>query len=213
MLLAHGCNPRAAAIDDTNALHFAAQRGHALVVGALLEDKKVPVDSRTRKGATALHMAAQRGHADVVKLLLAKGADAGAKDRRGQTPLDLARSGEVRAMIEARVSPAGQEAAAAHDLRKGATKHRSIRKRGAEETEATGDGEESSMKRKLPKLSHLCEGEEEEEGVRDTMAAGHDGPAAGSNQCISTDAAGGALTTCEAELGAGKLEGGESEGK
>ena len=36
VLLAHGSQVAAAAVDDMNALHFAAQRGHTEVVRALL---------------------------------------------------------------------------------------------------------------------------------------------------------------------------------
>jgi hypothetical protein len=36
VLLAHGCQVGAAAVDDMNALHFAAQKGHAECVRYLL---------------------------------------------------------------------------------------------------------------------------------------------------------------------------------
>jgi ankyrin repeat protein len=36
LLLAHGCNVKAAAMDEMSALHFAAQKGHAEVVRHLL---------------------------------------------------------------------------------------------------------------------------------------------------------------------------------
>ena len=39
------------------------------------------------RGQTPLHLAAAQGHAWVVALLLARGADAGAVDSRGRTPL------------------------------------------------------------------------------------------------------------------------------
>lgn len=61
LLLANGCQAGAAAGDDMNALHFAAQRGHEAIVQLLLNEGKMSVNSRTRKGVSALAMAAQHG--------------------------------------------------------------------------------------------------------------------------------------------------------
>ena len=41
-LLAAGAEANAAAVDDTNALHFAAQKGHTDVVKLLLSKGKLP---------------------------------------------------------------------------------------------------------------------------------------------------------------------------
>jgi ankyrin repeat protein len=40
VLLAHGCNVKAGAVDDMNALHFAAQKGHTEVLRQLLNAGK-----------------------------------------------------------------------------------------------------------------------------------------------------------------------------
>jgi ankyrin repeat protein len=56
--------------------------------------KKAPfsfyLNARDSKGMTPLMHAAQGGHMDVVKLLLEKGADDKARNRRGETALQLA---------------------------------------------------------------------------------------------------------------------------
>lgn len=54
LLLAHGAQVGAAAMDDMNALHFAAQKGHTEAARALL-NAGATVNSKTRKGA-AVHL-------------------------------------------------------------------------------------------------------------------------------------------------------------
>jgi len=56
------------------------------------------------EGWTALHFAAQQGRSDVCSFLVARGADAGAKDKEGRTPVALAREGghvEVERVLKA----------------------------------------------------------------------------------------------------------------
>ncbi|KAJ2785422.1 hypothetical protein H4R18_000505 [Coemansia javaensis] len=50
-------------------------------------------------GWTALHWAAARGHADVAAFLIRAGADPGMANGKGQVPLDVCRSPEVRALL------------------------------------------------------------------------------------------------------------------
>ncbi|KAK6842958.1 hypothetical protein PG987_003818 [Apiospora arundinis] len=71
------------------ALHYAAEKGHAKVVAALLE-REVAVDIFDRGRNTPLHLAAMRGRDQCVDLLLAHGADVLAEDRDGNIALDLA---------------------------------------------------------------------------------------------------------------------------
>jgi hypothetical protein len=50
LLLAHGAQSGAAAMDDMNALHFASQKGHVEAMRALI-NAGATVNSKTRKGA------------------------------------------------------------------------------------------------------------------------------------------------------------------
>lgn len=54
-------------------------------------------------GFTPLHRAAVYGHVETPKVLLARGAKPDARDKEGQTPLDLAKSrgyAELAALLE-----------------------------------------------------------------------------------------------------------------
>lgn len=69
-------------------LDIAAYKGHAKVVGLLIESGSDvnPVD---KQKITPLHLAAQKGHLEVANILLEHDADVG-KDANGNTPLDTA---------------------------------------------------------------------------------------------------------------------------
>jgi ankyrin repeat protein len=64
---------------EANALHLAAEHGHAEIVRQLL-DAGAAVDAPRLDRKTALILAAANGHADVVRLLLEKGAYHHARD-------------------------------------------------------------------------------------------------------------------------------------
>ncbi len=89
--LAAGAKADAAAGDGMSALHWAAERGHAAAVQALL-DHGAAYGAGTRIGDyTPLHLAARRGSAATVRHLLDAGADPnGATTNSGVTPLHLA---------------------------------------------------------------------------------------------------------------------------
>jgi len=57
---------------------------------ALLEKQPSLVQTADTRGWTALHYAAERSATEVAKLLLARGADANARDSKGHTPVDFA---------------------------------------------------------------------------------------------------------------------------
>jgi len=71
-------------------LHIACRGGHLNAVRALLVAEG-DVDARDRDKKTALHIACAEGHSkEIVELLLIKGADVGAKNWSGGTPLHVA---------------------------------------------------------------------------------------------------------------------------
>jgi mono/diheme cytochrome c family protein len=87
VLLERGADPTLTTKDGTNALMFAAGVNLAAV--------------RDDQGLTALHGAVQRGQGSgngsgekVIALLVERGAKLDIKDKRGRTPLEMARAGE-----------------------------------------------------------------------------------------------------------------------
>ena len=74
-----------------SALQIAAFHGHLAVCHLLLE-WRAKVDHVDKVKDTPLHNAACKGHLSVVKLLVERGADIRAKNEKGQTASDVARS-------------------------------------------------------------------------------------------------------------------------
>ena len=68
----------------------AAFWGHDHVVKYLLNDLKVSINDQDVDGDTALHDACKFGHVNVIKLLVEGGSDASIKNKKGQTPKDVA---------------------------------------------------------------------------------------------------------------------------
>jgi ankyrin repeat protein len=88
LLLRHGGSDRAAGAIDA---HRSAERGYDGRLGLLLDRDPGLVSRRDVVGGrTPLHWAAASGRGSVAELLLAKGADPGARDKRGMTPAELA---------------------------------------------------------------------------------------------------------------------------
>ncbi|KAE8364266.1 hypothetical protein BDV27DRAFT_157996 [Aspergillus caelatus] len=80
-------------------LSYAAERGHALAVGRLV-DNGAKVNSRDRNGGTALHYAAWKGHDAIVALLLRNGADVNIRDSGWGTPLTRAIDGKSETTLK-----------------------------------------------------------------------------------------------------------------
>jgi ankyrin repeat protein len=77
------------------ALHQASRRGYVSVAQALL-DHGATIDARDAKGETSLRRAVNCRQIEIVRLLVRHGADPRAADRRGVTPLDVARTAEIK---------------------------------------------------------------------------------------------------------------------
>ncbi len=78
---------------------MAARNGHVDTVKVLIA-KGTDVNAKDQDGWTPLHLAAYKCHIDIVKVLLKKGADLLLKNNSGKTPRDLARTGDIKKLLE-----------------------------------------------------------------------------------------------------------------
>ena len=115
LLLEHGANPSQALKDGSTPLMAAAglgaprggddevteagDRSDPVEVIKALVDKGADVNVASSTGMTAMHYAVQRGVDRVIEYLASKGARFDAKNRQGQTPVELAR-GRTVALVE-----------------------------------------------------------------------------------------------------------------
>jgi hypothetical protein len=76
-------------------LHTTASHGHVAATRLLLEAGADVNSIRAFNGGTPLHHAAFLGHLDVARTLVEAGAELGAKDNRGNTPVQVASDAEV----------------------------------------------------------------------------------------------------------------------
>jgi hypothetical protein len=72
-------------------LHSAASNDNVGACTELLEQRKIPVDTRDVRGQTPLHLAAKAGAQEVVRLLCERGASVCSRTKASNTPLMLAR--------------------------------------------------------------------------------------------------------------------------
>uniref|UniRef100_A0A5S6QGH4 ANK_REP_REGION domain-containing protein n=1 Tax=Trichuris muris TaxID=70415 RepID=A0A5S6QGH4_TRIMR len=95
-------------------LHFAAMEGHKDVVELLTLKHKAPIDVVNMENQTPLHVAAQAGQMAICAFLLRLGADAGARDVCGRTPLHLAAENDhpqiVQIFLKSNVDPSSLSA-------------------------------------------------------------------------------------------------------
>jgi truncated hemoglobin YjbI len=81
------------------ALHMAARRGNADVIGALL-DGGADIEARDSAGETPLRRAVNCNKVEAAKLLLARGADPHSKGSRALTPARAARSSQMKQLFD-----------------------------------------------------------------------------------------------------------------
>ena len=75
----------------TTPLHWASFAGAQKIVEYLLAQDKIQIDPVDSEGLTPLHLATTYGNSKIVKKLLLAGADRKAKNRKGETALQIAR--------------------------------------------------------------------------------------------------------------------------
>ncbi|MBS0654073.1 MAG: ankyrin repeat domain-containing protein, partial [Verrucomicrobia bacterium] len=81
-------------------LHDASSEGHSETVKLLIQ-AKANVNYLNEKGNSVLHLACREGHSDIARQLLAAGAVANGKNKKGETPFDVAKTPEIRQLLEA----------------------------------------------------------------------------------------------------------------
>lgn len=117
MLVRAGAALDVKAMDGFTALHFAAQsnaEGADACIRFLVKKNKALLNMRITKGnKSALHLAAAKGNVTAVATLLELGADHLAKTTGGQTPADLAKTPEIKALLTA--GPIPKQSKRAHE--------------------------------------------------------------------------------------------------
>ena len=93
-LLENGADPNTYFSDlNKNAVHLAAQEGHAKAIEVLLDQTDIDIDAIDIQKYSALMRAARRGQHEAVRFLQERGADQTLLNYQGKTALDLAKIG------------------------------------------------------------------------------------------------------------------------
>lgn len=95
-LLEAGADPNAPTPNFDTAFLFAVRHGQTAITKLLLEHGASINACSSGDGNTALHWAVTGGYGEIVNLLLQHKADVNARNLRGETPLDLTKSGGSR---------------------------------------------------------------------------------------------------------------------
>jgi len=100
VLLEAGANTASASTIGNTPLHVAASRGHEAAVHLLLE-AGANKDATNDEGNTPLFWAANTGSTEVVRTLLKAGSSSCLANNIGETPITVAKTDEIRKMLEA----------------------------------------------------------------------------------------------------------------
>lgn len=92
ILLKHGADGNARDVYGWTPLMRAVYENRGEAVAVLLEDASIDVNNRDDQGITALHLAAVKGDAVIARMLIEHGADPGAVNLEGKTPVAIAQS-------------------------------------------------------------------------------------------------------------------------
>ena len=121
LLIERGADPLATEKNGTTAMMLVAGQGwrdgnaaiptrdrgtvpDAIAAITMLVDRGADINAANSAGDTATHAAAFRGSEDIIKFLQSKGANLGAKNRQGRTPLDTALSRRGASAVPAAVA-------------------------------------------------------------------------------------------------------------
>lgn len=99
LLLASGADPELRGPEESRPVQFAVRACRPALLEPFLK-ARVDLNSPNAAGMSLLHIAVAQDCVPLAKQLIAAGADASAKDRRGATPLDHARRRRMAAFIQ-----------------------------------------------------------------------------------------------------------------
>ncbi|KJE95481.1 hypothetical protein CAOG_05930 [Capsaspora owczarzaki ATCC 30864] len=85
------------------ALHYAAQCGSLDIAQLLVDHAGIKLDVQNRQWQTPLFVAASHGEAEIVQLLIEAGANPSLADKQRSSPASVAKSKEIKDMINSAV--------------------------------------------------------------------------------------------------------------
>ncbi|WP_338634979.1 ankyrin repeat domain-containing protein [Spirobacillus cienkowskii] len=102
LLIKNGADINKKNYDGTTPLYKAVQNGHIEIVTLLLNQTGIQLSEVDHKGNTALHAAVRKGYLDIAEMFMKskKVNPSSMKNKKDQTPLDLAKKYEDYEMIE-----------------------------------------------------------------------------------------------------------------